>query len=603
MPLRFTFRPFRSVFRNALLLLLGGWPLSVLAQEQQYLSASDGFPLNNFGEAVALDGDYALVGAPGAQAAYVYARQGAVWVEEAVLRDPEPGSGTAFGHAVALRDDHALVGDWTDGGEGLFAGAAYVFVRNPDGTWMQEAKLTASNAAPFDNFGWSVALEADRALVGAYAKKGVGTIDGVVYVFEYDGTAWAEAGQVTDPVACCIQSFGWALGLDGDAAIVGAPGDDAAGLGTGAAYILARNGSSWEIATRLAVEAPGLDDAFGYAVALSGDYAVVGALLHDTAGQNAGAAYVFVREGETWTQQARLTASDPDAADLFGNAVALRGDSLLVGAFNDDAGGDNAGAAYLFVREGTTWTQRARLAAANANDLDFFGNAVALGDRTALVGAYTNSNAEGAAYLYTIKNPFLTLTTPNGGEVFVRGTTIPITWADNLDGPVSIALLQRDRPRPLTVSTESDGHFDWAIPADQRPGTLYRIRVTSVAQPAVTDESEAPFAIIYGSAPAVGADAALAAGAGSPARTPSLSAYPNPFNPATTLTFDLPEAAPIRLTVYNLLGQPVAMLADGLFEAGTHAVVFDGAHLPSGVYLYRLETPQGSLTRTMTLMK
>lgn len=596
--------------RITLLLLLIGWPEVAPAQEALRLTASDGSPLNNFGEAVALDGGYALVGAPGAQAAYVYARQENTWVEEAVLHDPEPRSGTAFGHAVALRGNRALVGDWGDSAGGLFAGAAYVFVRNPDGTWMLEAKLTASNAEAFDNFGWSVALEDDRALVGAYAKKAGGTVDGVVYAFEHDGTAWNETGWVTDPAACCFQGFGWALGIDGETAIVGAPGEDAPGLGAGAAYILARNGSTWEITDKLTAATPGIDDTFGYAVALSGDYAVVGALQQDAVGPNAGAAYVFVRDGGGWTQQALLTASDPDAVDLFGNAVALRGDSLLVGAFNDDAAGDNAGAVYLFIREGTSWTQRVKLTAADADDLDFFGNAVALGDHTALVGAYTNSNAEGAAYLYTFPVPFLTLTSPNGGEVFMRGTTVPITWADNLDGPVSIDLIQYDRIRPVTASTESDGHFDWAIPANQRPGAVYRIRITRVAQPTVTDESDASFTIRSGPAGAAAlvSDAAALVSDAASSEEGSASvvlheAYPNPFNPQTRLRFTLAEATHARLVVYGLLGQPVALLAEGLHEAGTHTVFFDAAHLSSGLYLVRLETPQGSFTRPMTLMR
>src|SRR5439155_580953 len=153
----------------------------------------------------------------------------------------------------------------------------------------------------------------------------------------------------------------------------------------------------WTQEAKLTASDGAAGDNFGYSVAMDGDTAVVGSRSDDTpGGQNAGSAYVFVRTGTIWTQQAKLTASDGAAFDLFGQSVAVSGNTDVVGASADDTpAGDDAGSAYVFVRTGTTWTQRVHLLATDGAATDEFGVSVAVSGDTALVGAYRDDTAAG----------------------------------------------------------------------------------------------------------------------------------------------------------------------------------------------------------------
>ena len=150
-----------------------------------------------------------------------------------------------------------------------------------------------------------------------------------------------------------------------------------------------RSGGAWTQQAKLTASDAAADDRFGISVAVAGDTAVVGAFLDDTlAGTDAGSAYVFVRSGGAWTQQAKLTASDAAADDPFGDSVAVAGDTAVVGALDDTLAGTDAGSAYVFVRSGGAWTQQAKLTASDAAADDQFGYSVAVAGDTAVVGAY-----------------------------------------------------------------------------------------------------------------------------------------------------------------------------------------------------------------------
>ena len=159
------------------------------------------------------------------------------------------------------------------------------------------------------------------------------------------------------------------MALSGDTALVGACEQDRRRQDhAGAAYVFTRSGTSWSQQAELTASDAAANDNFGSSVALSGDTALVGAYDKTVGGKRgAGAAYVFTRSGTSWSQQAELTASDAAAGDWFGNSVALSGDTALVGAYGKTVGGQNsAGAAYVFTRSGTSWSQQAELSAADA---------------------------------------------------------------------------------------------------------------------------------------------------------------------------------------------------------------------------------------------
>jgi hypothetical protein len=354
-----------------------------------WLTASDPGDGDSFGISVAISGDTAIVGSPFDDAvghrsgsAYVFTRSGTAWTQQTKLNAADAAGGELFGVSVALSSDTAIIG--ASGG----SGSAYVFTRSGT-TWTQQAKLTAADAAGGDGFGNFVALSGDTTIVGAYVDDGAGGSDqGSAYVFTRSGTTWTQQAKLTAEDGAARDRFGCSVAIDGATAIVGAYADDDAGSGSGSAYVFTRSGTTWTQQTKLTAADAAASNSFGFSVAFSGDTAIVGAQSgYNDAGSYSGSAYVFTHSGTTWTQQAKLTAADGAAGDRFGASVALSGDTAIVGAWQDDDAGSYSGSAYVFSRLGTTWTQQAKLTAADAAPFDWFGGSVAIDGDTAIVGA------------------------------------------------------------------------------------------------------------------------------------------------------------------------------------------------------------------------
>ncbi|MBK9495062.1 MAG: FG-GAP repeat protein [Xanthomonadales bacterium] len=382
--------------------------------QQAKLVADDGAPNDYFGASVALDGNTALVGAYGDDvgvnsdqgSAYVFTRSGATWTQQAKLVAGDGAEGDEFGSSVALDGDTALVGAIYDDVSSSNQGSAYVFTRS--GTkWMQQAKLTAGDAAAGDLLGRSVALDGDTALVGAYTDD-VGAISdqGSAYVFTRSGSTWTQQAKLTAGNGAMGDRFGISVALDGDTALVGARGDEVGvNSGRGSAYVFTRSGDTWTQEAKLTAGDGAAGDRFGSSVALDGDTALVGA-IYDDVSSNQGSAYVFTRSGTKWMQQAKLTAGDGANSDEFGWSVALDGDTALVGAYDAKVGANSdQGSAYVFTRSGNTWAQEAKLTAGDGAAYDQFGWSVALDGDTALVGAYADNVGanidQGSAYVFT----------------------------------------------------------------------------------------------------------------------------------------------------------------------------------------------------------
>jgi hypothetical protein len=358
---------------------------------EQKLLASDAAELDQFGGAVSLAGDTAVVGAfgesSGRGAAYVFSRNGGAWGDEHKLTASDGADLDRFGSSVSAAADRLLVGAY---GADAFRGAAYVFAR-PEGAWAEEQKLAASGAAAGDNFGYAVSLAGDTALVGAH---GAGGARGVAYVFVRSGGAWIEEQKLVATDAAADDSFGWSVSLAVDRALVGAPGKDGA---RGAAYVFVRSGSVWREEQKLVATDGVAFDNFGNAVSLAAGRALVAAYWkHDFRG----AAYVFAKTGGAWAVEQKLAATD-GATGRFGNAVALQEDRALIGAF---AHGDGRGAAYTFSLANAAaepWREGQRLVASDVQ-ADLFGWSVALAGESALVGAIYSDQLRGAAYAFSL---------------------------------------------------------------------------------------------------------------------------------------------------------------------------------------------------------
>lgn len=401
-----------------------------LWNQQGKLTASDGAAHDVFGAAVTLDGDgdTALVGAygddvgsnAGQGSAYVYVRDGGTWSQQARLTAVDGAANDGFGLAVALSGDGdtALVGAWKDDvGTSADQGSAGVF-RRSGGTWSQQAQLTASDGAADDFFGCAVALSGDgsTALVGAdHGGVESNQNQGSAYVFLRSGGTWLAQQKLIATDGAADEQFGYAVALssDGNTALVGANSDDVgSNTDQGSVYVFLRSGGAWSQQAKLAASDGAAEDFFGTAVALSsdGNTALIGVWQDDVSGNaDQGSAYVFLRSGGTWSQQAQLTAADGAAYDEFGFTLALSGDgnTALVGAWKDDVGTSyDQGSAYVFLRSGGTWNQQGKLIAADGAYYDGFSTGVALsgdGD-TALVGANSadigSKIDQGAAYVF-----------------------------------------------------------------------------------------------------------------------------------------------------------------------------------------------------------
>src|SRR5688572_4337489 len=238
--------------------------------------------------------------------------------------------GDEFGSAVALQGDWALVGAPLDDDMGFQSGSVYVFRRNGS-NWIEHQKLTASDGQPSDSFGFSVAMDDGTAVIGAPHESPQGSFDaGSAYVFELQSGTWVETTKIWGTPPSSTAHFGYAVSISGDRILVGAREDSEAGSAAGAAYVFERSSSSWTQGVKLLASDPGAF--FGKSISLSGDVAVIGNSSSGPGGANQGAAYVFEWNGLQWQQAIKLQAQDGAASDFFGTSVAIAADRILVGA-------------------------------------------------------------------------------------------------------------------------------------------------------------------------------------------------------------------------------------------------------------------------------
>ena len=399
-----------------LLIAISAW--AVTPVEEAKLLADDGAAGDFFGYSVALSGDTAVIGAfnddddvngVDSGSAYVFTRSGNSWSQQAKLTPADGAANDTFGGKVALSGDTAVIGVIRDDDDvkGADSGSAYVFTRSGS-TWSQQAKLTAVDAAADDALGWSIAISGDTAVIGAPHDDDKGNDSGSVYVFTRSGTTWSQQAKLTAADGAAGDVFGISIAFSGDTIVIGADLNDEKALDSGAAYVFTRSGNTWSQQAKLTAADGAETDIFGVRVALSGDTALISARRDDdeVRGIDSGSAYVFTRSGSTWSQQAKLTATDGSANDRFGRSVALSGDTAVIGAIFQDDKGDNSGSAYLFTRSGSTWSQQAKLTAADGEAGDVFGWSVALSGDTAVIGAARdddNGDESGSAYLFDIK--------------------------------------------------------------------------------------------------------------------------------------------------------------------------------------------------------
>lgn len=379
--------------------------------EDDKLLASDGAASDTFGRAVAVDGEYAVIGSPldshaGTESgsAYVFRKSGGAWQQVQKLVPTGPAPGDSFGIGVAIDGDRIVVGANSDDDKGTSSGSAFVYRMNSSGQWVLEDKITASDGVGFDQFGTRVAIDGNRVVVGAPGKADAGFLAGGAYVFERSGSNWIEREKIVPSGLSSSDNFGNAIAIDGDRIAFGVYRDDDAGSNAGAVYVYRRlSATNWTQEAKLtANEAKDFDYA-GYSVDIDGTRVVAGAYRFDNGGTDTGAAFVF-EQGPTggWSQVGTLLAGDRASHDNMGQSVQIRGDQVLAGAHGNSHAGDESGAAYLFARNANgTWSQASKLIASDAAPQDHFGRYLAFDGGSALVGAAfddDNGNSSGSVY-------------------------------------------------------------------------------------------------------------------------------------------------------------------------------------------------------------
>ncbi len=475
---------------------------------------------------------------PGAGRIYTLNRDKWELTAELTAHDQKPNTGQAgFGYDVAISGppgrrnaDYAIIGAPGDDGAAENAGAAYIYAFNAP-HWQQEVKLTAADAGERDAFGYVVSIDGTTAVVGAPDDDDAGNNSGAVYVFVRDADGWKQHTKLVPKELGKLDSFGDAVEIQGSTLIVGAPGHTHGGVRfAGAVFVFVRDGDTWRMQAKLTADDAGAGDQFGVSVGMEGDTIIVGAKKHDPDGvKDAGAAYIFRRDGNTWRQQAKLTAPKKRNGDHFGTGVATSRDIAIVGAPLREEGAPSAGAAYSFVNVDGAWNNAATVVPDVAHPNLFFGSAIAIsGDTVIVTGGDGPEKGVGVG---------------NGIVAYVYG------GAEHFNTP------------PFAVE-----------PIGLKVTTLAHLKRTALYQN-----------------------------------------FPNPFNPETWLPYRLETDAPVTFHIYNIHGQLMRELDLGTQAAGDYltretAAYWDGRDqvgeaVSSGMYFFTLQAGGFQATRRMLILK
>ena len=468
------------------------------------LTAGDAAADDNFSTSVSISGNYAIVGAPGndddgdrSGSAYIFALDGGIWAQQAKLIAKDGEGGDFYGRSVSIDGDWAIVSSHHDD---VWSGSAYIYQRDGN-LWKEQGKINARDGDSNDSFGFSVDISGDTAIAGMPQDNDKGEDSGSVYVYVRVKDKWVEQQKFTPRDVDAGDIFGSAVSIDGDYAIIGSLWDDDKGNRSGSAYIYKRIRTVWTQEAKLVASDGARNAEFGFSVHISGKYAIVGAYAHNS---GTGAAYVFVRNGEKWTEEAKLTASDGQAKDDFGISVSINGTTgnvaALVGSYRHDGKGNNSGAVYSFLRKGGAWIERAKVTASDVEAGERFGVSVSLGVNHAITGSSLKNGGTGAAYIYNAFDVALSVE-PFGQQVALWGQIRKNALYQNFPNPFNPETwipyqLAKDAFVTLTIS-DLTGYVVRTFKVGYQPAAMYTSKANAIYWDGRNDTGEPVSSGVY----------------------------------------------------------------------------------------------------------
>ncbi len=414
-------------------LLLGSFSQ---AQSDQYstlykLRGSDA-SIASFGSVVDISFNKAIVGAnldgKDQSVLYIFQKENDFWKQATELFLENSNFFDQSSISAAIDNNTAVVGlPWNDVNDNAAQGIVYVFEEK--GSWQQVARLTPDDGQAEDLFGSSVAISGNTIIVGAQrSKTDSGVAKGAAYVFTKQGNNWQQTAKLQVSAGKAFDDFGNAVAIDDDIAVIAAKGNEVDGKSArGSAYVYKRQGGQWGLANTLIAKDGKSGDKFGSAVAIDGETIVVGAESYAYGNQTSqGAAYVFKAQDDwlstKWEQVAKLIAKDGEGGDHFGSSVDINGDRVVVGAYLDniDADGYFQGSTYIFEESLGAWEQIAKLTAKDGTKGDNFGNSVAISNEAIIIGAHS-ADVNGKVdqgIVYTFTDPLIQFAEVEGVQSF-----------------------------------------------------------------------------------------------------------------------------------------------------------------------------------------
>jgi hypothetical protein len=402
-------------------------PVNIIHSIPEKLKVS-GSNYYELGYSVAISGDYAIA-SDSVYPAYIFKQNGSVWIEQARLITEDLNEYGYQDNSVSINGDYAIVGVYNGTNNfGVSSGTAYIFVRQGD-TWIEQAKIMAGDGEQGDYFGCSVSINGDYAIVGAKRVENwdMGKTSGAAYIFKREGSLWIEQAKLLADDGDNYDFFGYSVSISGDYAIVGANADDKTGSGpwdSGSAYLFKRDGASWIQLTKLTASDAANYENFGTSVSIDGGWIIIGAPSDYNSGYYSGAVYVFNLVGNVWTEKAKLTPADPGPGKSFGCSVDIKGNLVIIGA--DYYNGSGTESAYIFQYNGVNWNEEKKLV--REDTWNSFGTSVAISENYSLVGAYGDNdtgNWSGALYFY----PLVSVDMIADPETIQSGGSAILSWS------------------------------------------------------------------------------------------------------------------------------------------------------------------------------